>query len=169
MRKSGSLILLIILFLQAGGMLLFNKVQHCFNSYKIQEALNDTETHFQKITLTYPAYLQSKIKSDEICVDGKMYDVKSMIIKDNKVELLVIHDSDEEKILKKIKAFFNNSTPENSKLPVQLQQLLTLNYLCQGPIKLFFIPLVVFRAFHFINRNLSMNDSDIPYPPPKFS
>lgn len=57
-----------------------------------------------------------------------MYDIKSVSISGDKVELLAIHDTKEEYILEKIKKAVSNGMSENSNLPNLLVKLFSLIY-----------------------------------------
>lgn len=167
MKKTASILLLTLLLLQTGGILLIYKTQQCYVWYEMQHTLNDSNTRFQKLELSLSDFQKSKINSDEIFFQGKMYDVKSVQVSGNIVNLLVINDKDEDSILKKIDNFLNTTQKDNSKLPYQLQQLLSLNYLSPYSVNFFFIPSLSITTFHSLNLNLISNDSDTSSPPPE--
>ena len=94
----------------------------------MQVLLEKKETHFERLILDPETYKKSKINSKEILVDGEMYDVKSLSYSKGKVELLVIHDKHEGKILKRIRSLIANDSQQNSSLPVYVQKLISLYY-----------------------------------------
>lgn len=159
--------LLAILLLQAGGMLFVYKMQQCAVQLEMQQTLNDSKTYFEKMTLSVGDYKKNKINSREICIKGKMYDVKAVNISGNNVELLVINDSKEEYILCKIKDFINRVNEPTSNIPFQLQQLLSLYYLSANIDNLFLIRSLSIHIFCPLNLNLVSNFSDISTPPPQ--
>lgn len=69
----------------------------------MQQTLENGHARFQKITLSRTDYEKGKINGHEICLSGKIYDIKTMSIHGDSVELLAINDTDEENILEKIK------------------------------------------------------------------
>jgi len=134
---------------------------------KMHEALKNDATKFQTITLSLADYKKSKINSHEISIDGKMYDVKSVTFRGNKVDLACINDREEENILKDLKDFASRSSKSNSNLPNQIQQLLTLNYITPEAKEFYFIPIVAAHIFLSSNPGIVSNDTDITTPPPK--
>ncbi len=167
LKKTASILLLSILLLQAGGLLVVFKMQQCYVWQEMQLSLKDNQTPFQKITLPFFDYQKSKINSHEISVNGKMYDVKSISLSDDKVELLVIHDSREENILQKIKDFAISTNQPNTDFANQLFQLLSLNYISPGVGPVFFIPSFSINIFSPLFLNVISNGFEIPSPPPK--
>lgn len=159
--------LLTILLLQAGGILFVYKVQQYYVKAEMQKTLNGRNTQFQKVSVSLGDYLKNKIGSDEISIDGKMFDIKSIQISGKLVELLVINDNKEDNIIEKIKDFIDTTNQSNTELPLQLQQLLSLNYLPLETGFLLFIP--VFSVDFFLRPilNFVSNDLEILTPPPK--
>jgi hypothetical protein len=153
--------------LQAGGMLFIYTVRQSHVRRGMQEVLNRRSTQFERMTLSVSEYQKSKINAKEIFVEGKMYDVKSMTVKGDAVELLVVHDIKEENVLKRIKDFSKRTEQPNNDLPNQLQHLLTLNYLSPCVEGLFFVPYLLIHVFPFSSLNIVSNNSDILTPPPE--
>jgi len=111
-------------------MLFVYQLQQCRVQHAMKQALLNSDTRFQKIVLSTKEYENNKISASEIAIEGKMYDVKSVRVSNNRVELLVLNDQNEEHILRKIVSFFhpNNASPKRG-FPHRLQQLFTLDYL----------------------------------------
>lgn len=167
LNKAVAILLLTILLLQAGGILLVYKMQQYAVTREMQQSLNERKTCFQKITLSFFDYQKSKINAREICISGKMYDIKSINISEGIVVLLVIHDSKEENIISKIKKFAGRANQPGSDLPTKLQQLLSMCYLTPHSCSMFFIPSFSINHFPFSRLNLVTNDSEINTPPPQ--
>ncbi len=149
-------------------MLLIFKAQQCYVQYEMHEKLKNSNTPFELLTLTFAEYQKSKINSNEISLNRKMYDIKSVDISGDSVRLLAINDYEEENILEKIKNFIEKSDPSNSALPNHLYKLITLVYLQVTAENVFYLPMQSINVFHSLSANISTSDSDIPSPPPRF-
>ena len=145
---------------------MFN-IQQCRNQYEMHEKLNCNSTSFEKITLTVTEYQKSRVDENEISFKGRMYDVKSALVSNGSVELLVINDPEEENILVKIKHFLNNPGTPGSKHPNQLHQLTSLSYLPSYTGILLFDQLPGTSIFHHAPLNFVSNKLEILSPPPK--
>jgi hypothetical protein len=167
--KPGYIVLIIILLLQSGGVLLIFQAQQCIVQYEMSEKLINGNASFEKVTLTVSEYKKYRIHSNEILFNGKMYDVKTATVKNNTVELLVIHDNEEEFILKKIKYAVKNSGLPDGKLPIQLFKLISLIYLPPFSEHILFDSSSTTNIFHQSNSNVFTGDSDIPFPPPRLA
>lgn len=133
----------------------------------MQQAIESTETGFQKIKLTLQEYQNSKVNAFEISLGGKMYDVKSVTISGDVAELLVIHDHKEENILKEIKAFLTMNDHASNTIPPQLKIILSLNYLLPEVRQLIFISSLSAHSFYFSGLNFSSNTAEVQVPPPE--
>ncbi len=90
---------------------------------EMQHLLNDEEADFENIILSISDYQNSKVKKDEIAVNGNMYDVKSSEIIGDSINLLVINDKKEKKIVERINDFTNNSEKSKSNTTNQIKSI----------------------------------------------
>jgi hypothetical protein len=135
--------------------------------FAMQQELNDEETRFEHLTISRSEYIKSQVEENEICLQGKMYDIKSLSFTNDSVKLLAIHDTDEEDIIKKIKEFFATSQSQKDKIPAFLIQLHLLAYvLPSGIIDLLVADLPVTKK-HSYSENIITRISDIFLPPPE--
>ena len=95
----------------------------------MEQALNNEKTSFQKLILSLNEFEKGKINKDEIIFNGSMYDVKSIKILGDSVEMLAINDIKEENIIENIKKLVNANDLQNKDLPNQFVKLLTLVYI----------------------------------------
>ena len=91
-------------------------------------ALSGNDERLEKLILTKEVYYASKVNHFEICLDGKMYDIKSVVMQGEIVELLAIHDQEEENILVEIRKLICNSSDKHLPYPQLLNRLLTVFY-----------------------------------------
>ncbi len=128
MKRTVSLFLFLLLAFQAGGLLFIYSFQQQFIRQRMLKALEGNDERIEKLVLTKEVYRAAKVNHFEICMEGKMYDVKSVSMQDDTVELLAIHDKDEENILEEIRKLICHSS--DKKLPYSnlLSGLSTLTY-----------------------------------------
>ncbi len=111
-----------------GGVLFVYNLEQFYIRHEMRAKVECRKTVFEKITLSKNDYKRSRINSNEISLDGKMYDVKSVASVNDSIALLVINDSEETGILKKIKEFINGIN-DPLKIPNQLKKITFLIYL----------------------------------------
>lgn len=148
-------------------MLLIYKVQQFSVQYKMRLALNESEISFERLILNIDEYRKSRLNSREISYKGNMYDVKSVNITGDSVELLVINDVKEKILLQEIKDFLQKSNQSKKELPDQLQKFLSINYIAADEGRMIYIPSFCSNIFQQPDSNLSSNFLDKPSPPPK--
>lgn len=143
------------------------RAQQFYVQYKMSLAINDSKISFEKLVLTIDEYNKSRLNSREISYKGKMYDVKSVNITTGKIELVVINDVKEKKLLEEIKGFLKKSNQSKNELPDQLQKFLSLNYVAANEGQLVYIPSFYSNIFNQPKNNISSDFPDNPSPPPK--
>lgn len=164
MKKTGIVFLLSILFLQAGGLMLFYE----FHRYKMQYDLLHVQEKggFQKMTLTLFEFQQSRINDHEFSYKGKMYDFKAAVTKGNCVELLAMQDIKEDGIVRLIEIFNGNESKQNGELTHKLSKLLTLTYLSTESVACIVLSEYTEIKNHTIFGNLICFSPSVPSPPP---
>ncbi len=167
MKKASVIILLIILFLQAGGLFLFYKIYQCEVQEAILETINKADAEFHELTLSLIAFKQSKINDHELSYNGNMYDFKSFTIFKDSVRVLVIHDIEEENILYRIKDLIENIKLPKGEWQSKIFKLLLLVYTySENHIMLFFEHLQENISILFIENIFSVYH-EVFVPPPK--
>ena len=92
------------------------------------KALEGNDERIERLVLTKEVYRAAKVNHFEICMEGKMYDIKSVSMQGDTVELLAIHDKDEENILEDIRKLICHSSDKQLPYPKLLNNLLTMYY-----------------------------------------
>jgi hypothetical protein len=167
LKKIVYILLLVVMLLQAGGMLLMYRIQQFKIQYEMKLVINDSETSFERLILSVSEYRKSQLNSREISYQGNMYDVKSVTITGDVAELLVINDIKEKFLLKEIKDFLRKSNESKKELPDKLQKFLSINYISVDEGRIIYIPSFCFNIFHYSDFDINTNISDTPSPPPK--
>lgn len=148
-------------------MLLIYHLQQYTAKLEMRESLNNKSTRFQKLNISIDEFHQYKINAHEILFDNNLYDIKSVKINGDKVELLVLHDSKEKSVLDHIKKTASRSTEHNKKFPNHLLKLITLVYFTQ---RVDFNTIALHtpkKSILFQSSIFFSHPSEIPYPPPK--
>ena len=168
LKNIGYLSVFLTFFMLSGGFLLVYKIQQDFVQKEMHNVLNNKLKDSEKLTLSYSDYQNNKIDSHEILVQGKLYDIRSVIRTGNIVELQVINDSREEKILDNIKDLVNNSSNSKNHLPDHLLKWLNLLYISPVSVNSLFVRYSPFCFRSFCEFIIS-HKTDICSPPPKLS
>ncbi|MBK7888828.1 MAG: hypothetical protein IPJ86_16530 [Bacteroidetes bacterium] len=128
MKRTLSVFLFLLLAFQAGGLLFIYSVQQHYIQHSMLRALSGNDERLEKLILTKEVYYASKVNHFEICLDGKMYDIKSADMQEETVELLAIHDKEEENVLVEIRKLICHSSDKHLPYPHLLNKLLTVFY-----------------------------------------
>jgi hypothetical protein len=128
LKKVAFIFLLVVLLLQTGGLVVVYKIQQCSVKFQMREAIHNSQSHFESLTLTKEEFQKFKNGDDELSFNGKMYDIKSKTFNGDKVVLLVLNDTKEENIIESIKDFFRPDSKDNKDLPKQLVKLTVSEY-----------------------------------------
>ncbi|MEP7197078.1 MAG: hypothetical protein ABI851_11220 [Saprospiraceae bacterium] len=153
--------------MQYGGLLLFYQIKQCFIQYEIQLALENDSTQFQKLTLTLDDFQKYKINENEVSINGKMYDIKSIAISSDKLELIVINDEEEEDLIDKIKKTTSSANRQNNTIPNKLVDLLSLNYISSTSLLNLLLNNAQQAIFNSVNDIIISYKSEISTPPPE--
>ncbi len=157
--------LLLTIVMQMGGLLLAYNMQQSIVRQHMIRLVQKKQKGFQKLTLTVSEFRKSRLKKDEICYDGKMYDVKSYSISDNVVDLLVVHDTKEEMVARKIARLVHSGKRQSHMLD-NLVHLLTLVYTCPVSESAFFFRQLTESSFcRFYENTISVSAAVISPPP----
>ena len=128
--------------------------------------LNNNKSSFEKIIIPLNKSNKEKLISDEIYINGLMYDIKSYSFVDNNIELIVICDSEETCILARINDFLNSANSQDMKLGLNFINLLSMVYLSGVFITKFnFSNMNSFHFHHFKFRLSFIKLNSIFYPP----
>jgi hypothetical protein len=143
------------------------KVQQFSVQLKMRLAVNGNQSSFEKLVLDIDEYRKCQLGSREISYKGNLYDVKSMSIKGDHAELIVINDVKEKILLEEIKDFLKKSNQSKKELPDQLQKFLSINYIAADEGREICIPSFSFNYSHQPDLDIYPDLSEIPSPPPK--
>jgi hypothetical protein len=167
-RKIAYSALILIILMPSMGYFLILKVQQYFARVEMVEALNSDLVKTEKITLSVSDFRKIRVDTHEILFRNKMYDIKSFALAGDSVELLVINDIQEEKILEQINDLISKTHRQHHNLPGQLINLLNLIYIIPGAGNEY-----AFKAAHtrfpYFCEPIGPAQHDVTSPPPKIA
>jgi hypothetical protein len=129
---------------------------------------NDTSS-FENITLSVSDYEKSSIHSHEILLNGMLYDIKSKTFLGDSVNLIVIKDLNEAKILNHIRQLSNNPNLPKNKFPSQIKLLISLNYIAPNVAFRNILPKILIYLFQTNILDFDSLKPDALVPPPKLA
>lgn len=148
-------------------MLFIYRARQLSIQYQMRMSLKGDEKEFEKLTLSLEEYNACKFEKHEIIYNGKLYDVKSVYIIDNSVELLAEHDIEEEKVIKEMNDFVAGEKDSRSTIPLHLKTFSTLHYLLPAGTYKYFANSTEITYPAIFQLSYENQESDIPSPPPK--
>lgn len=129
LKKLRFVLLGVLLFLQAGGLLMYYEVQQMHARTVMQQYLAQEDCRTTKLTLTLDAFQAARHGDDELLLDGEMYDIKDYRISGDSICLSVVHDEREGHYYKKIAQVLQHRNHEGKSLPESFAELMTFEYL----------------------------------------
>jgi hypothetical protein len=158
---------IILLFFQSGGLLLFYKVEQHIQQSKmsrITEQANSVSEHF---IIPRDVFAKSRISEKEISVYGKLYDLKSFTILGNAVEIFVIRDKAEELILKAINNVMKSGSEQDAGILAKIAKLLSLDYTLPLLLPDSVLAVLSENTFSILRELIYSRIGDILTPPPE--
>jgi hypothetical protein len=170
LKKIVYILVVILLFLQSGGMLMFYKIERQVQQNRMRQKMEDNNYQLQQFSISKLEFTRNKLSGNEIVMHGKLYDMKSFSIHGNTVDVLAMRDKAEELIIKAIKNAIKTSARMENGLLVRIVKLLTLDYsvpnLLQVPIAFY---LNLQKLISDYNELINSRIPDILTPPPRFA
>lgn len=166
MKKVGYIALISILILQSGGLWVYFKCKQFEIQYRMFTSMHSDQLEYQKISLSISEYSKCKLNKREMNYQGKLYDIKSVEIHADQVDVLVVHDKEEEGIKERIEILFQKKGTQEKGFLTVLEKLSTLNYTCP---ETYFVlkPDRVKKNFINCSEGILTSEKEITTPPPK--
>jgi hypothetical protein len=163
------LLVVILLFFQSGGLLLFFKMGQHIHQSKMDRMLERQNTRMEHFTISREAFTISRISENEISVNGKMYDIWSYSVKGTSVNIVAARDRDEESIIKVLKNTMKTSNNKDESLLVKIVKLLSLDYTMPFSSEASILKFSANKLLPLISEFLHSRIADILTPPPEAS
>jgi hypothetical protein len=163
------LIVIILLFLQSGGMLMFYKMEQQIQQYRMERILENEKTHLQNFTLSMNEFLSSRLSGKEILIKGRMYDLKSYSFHGNTVKIVAMHDKAEERILSAIKIALKTENHHDSGMLVRIVKLISLDYTFPSALRMTFLYHDLQKLLPVYCEIIDSRIPDILTPPPRIA
>ncbi len=118
--------------MQVGGLSLICKIQQGIVQDQMEQMLGNNATVFDTLTIPLADFEKIKTNPNEMSLQGKMYDIKTIKIKGDKVELQVLNDAKEERIFDHLKTLASQQPAKNKSQANCLLDLIGLMYVFSG-------------------------------------
>jgi hypothetical protein len=118
-----------ILLLQVAGSYVYFMVRLAGIRQEMREQLkNKPDEELTLLKLTQEEYKISRVEDHEVKVNGRMYDIARITVKDNHVLVYALHDEAEDNLLAFLNEMVDRSSKDKKPVPPQLLNLLTLQF-----------------------------------------
>jgi hypothetical protein len=94
------------------------------------------EEKLTRFQFTPEEFRKVQVEDHEIKVASKMYDIARVIKQGNSIVVFTLHDEAEDSLLAFLDEMASRSTDDKKPVPIQVEQLLTLNFLLVPSINL---------------------------------
>ncbi len=159
--------LFVLLLLQAGGLLVVYELQQVAARWKMHEAMEKFSHPVSVLRMSSAQYKLFKVGGDELRINGKMYDIRSIQFHGDSVTIIAIHDEAESRIVQKVGNILFQLNTDGSNIARSLADTLSYVYLVPG--HYFIAPLLLMqRGFVSDFRQSALNGTcpaKDPYPP----
>lgn len=159
--------LFVLLLLQAGGLLVVYELQLVSARWKMHQAMEKFSHPVSILRLSSAQYQLCKVGDDELRVNGKMYDIRSIQFQGDSVTIAAIHDEAESKIVQKVGNILFQLNTDGSNIARSVAD--TLSYVYLVPDHYFIAPLLLMQhGFVSDFRQSALSGTCLakdPYPP----
>ncbi len=166
LRKSGYIILSLLLLLQAGGLLLFYEGQELYAHWRMHRA-TEKDRATELLKLKAADYTRCRIGDDELLWHGKMFDVQTVKGAGDSVLLAVVHDEHEEWAIGEIARILQGPLKEPDAIPEPLLVLLSFVYLLPEVYHVPLLPMAERTVFVTSGSTILDRSVSIFFPPPE--
>ena len=168
MKKSLSIALLSFFLLHLAGFYVYFGIRQAQIHREMRSKLKYLPVNqLEVIHLSATAYQQALRDDDEIEVNGKMYDIARIEVKEKQIIVYALHDSAEDNLLSFLDRVLKNAAQDQQQVPSPLFQFSALTFILP-PVFSFNNPLSLF--FHSVT-NYSVSDfsftPSLDTPPPR--
>ena len=169
MKQIGYILLTLLLVLQAGGLLVWYEVKQGVVRYQQHRRSMKADAPRQLLVLTAEAYQKARVRKRDVKVDGKMYDVVSVVRQGGHVYVTAVRDHKEERVLHRIATIAGHTQDGSSMLPDGLLRLLSIVYVLPPPIHTVTFFTAVSTVYFESPSSLKGRMVDVGLRPPAFS
>ncbi len=120
-----------LLLLQIGGLTAFYTVRQCLHQIAIWKNIENENKDVFKIKISKLNFENAKNNAHEFVFNQQLFDIKTVKIVGDSVQILAFRDREEEGFIEKIAFLFNTDTPQsNPNLPQKLVDFLKFAAIC---------------------------------------
>ena len=154
--------------MQSGSLLFLYMVQQTYIQYEMQQLIYTKNSTHYTFVLSKNEFEENSINENEILLNGSLYDIISLKITGDKIEIVAFHDEEEEIVLLSIKAAIDNNSGENKSLPNPITRMITMIFISPD---IFYSPvLTITKQLSYIDFSIAVSTvkSETASPPPWF-
>lgn len=133
----------------------------------MEQMLGSNATVFDTLVISIADFESVKTNPHEISFRGKMYDIKTIQKKGDKVELQVLNDAKEERIIDHLKTLASQQPSKNKSQANSLLDLLGLMYVSSGSSVTHPLPPLTRPAYHSLCEMIISQTKSVFSPPPE--
>ena len=129
MKKPVAIVFLSVILLQVAGSYLYFIVRLSGIRQEMREQLKDKpDDELTLLILTHAQFKKAKVDDHEVKVNGKMYDIARLVVKQDQVFVYALHDEAEDNLLAFLHEMVKRSAKDKKPVPSSLLHLLTLQF-----------------------------------------
>lgn len=166
-KKVLGIVLLNMLLLQVAGSYVYFVVRLSGIRQEMREQIKHKPVEqLTVLTLTLEEFQRAKVDDHEVKVNGKMYDIARIVVRETSVLVYALHDEAEDNLLALLYEIVNRSSNDKKPVPSQLIQLITLIFV---PVDNLFPPNTVAAFAHSTDYSETLESISFPIgsPPPR--
>jgi hypothetical protein len=155
------------LILQPDFLWISYQVQQSIIRYEVAQLIEKDLAPYCEMTLSLDEYRQSRVNENEICLNGNMYDIKSLQISGDEVKLIAFKDAKEKRLIERISALKSESEENGGNFQEDIQSLFAFNYISTAES---FTKILEYSDIPFsvsLNKTVVSHIPDTESPPPK--
>ncbi len=128
-KKLIGIVFLSVILLQVAGSYFYFIVRLSAIRQEMRDQLKDKPDHeLTLLTLTPGQFRKAKVDDHEVKVNGMMYDIARLVVKQDLVYIYALHDEAEDNLLAFLNEMVKRSTKDKKPVPSSLLHLLTLQF-----------------------------------------
>lgn len=169
MKKIVTILIVIILVLQTGGVILVLQCQQLLNSINISKLLEEDNANFCEINISKTDFEKSKINEDEFYYKNDLYDIKSIINKGGDYKIIAIKDGEETNILERFKKIFVENKNQKNKTSDSLLKILSFVFVLPKSNAVVIYKIAIENIYNTTTEKPVNKELSVATPPPLYS
>jgi hypothetical protein len=159
------LFLLLILF-QGGGLQCFYLFKQKLAQVEMVEKLVNNKAEVQHISIPSQDYHKKLINGQEIELNGKLYDIRKVILSEKKAYLSVVEDAKEMHVISMIKKIMGSERDDRQQFPQKLLSFMSMLFIQSNFTYYYYFPNPSVAQYSDFVQLLPLGNIETPFSPP---